>query len=57
MTISTQNMGGTGDGFSHCMTAANPQLAGPMPVIKHSIYTTEEIKELRDALRDLLEPL
>jgi len=57
MTISTQNMGGTGDGFSHCMTAANPELAGPMPVVKHSIYTTEEIKELRDALRDLLDPL
>ncbi len=57
MTISTQAMSGTGDNFSHCKTAANPQLAGPMPVIKHSIYTTEEIKELRDALRDLLEPL
>jgi hypothetical protein len=57
MTISTQAMSGTGDNFSHCKTAANPQLAGPMPVIKHSIYTTEEIKELRDALRDLFEPL
>jgi len=57
MTISTQNMGGTGDGFSHCMTATNPELAGPMPVIKRTIYTPEEARELRDVLRDLLDPL
>jgi hypothetical protein len=57
MTISTQNMGGTGDGFFHYMTATNPELAGPMPVVKHSIYTTEEAEELRDILRDLLDPL
>ena len=25
MTISTQNMGGTGDGFFHCKTATNPE--------------------------------
>jgi len=28
-----------------------------MPVIKHSIYTPEEARELRDVLRDLLDPL
>ena len=57
MTISTQAMTAAGENFSHCKTATDPNSAGPMPVIKHSIYTTEEIKELRDALRDLFEPL
>jgi len=28
-----------------------------MPVIKRTIYTPEEARELRDVLRDLLDPL
>ena len=57
MTISTQAMTATGENFSHCKTATDPNSAGPMPAIKHSIYTPEEARELRDILRDLLDPL
>ena len=57
MSISTQNMGAKGDNFYHFKTAPPPSTFGPLKVTKRTIYTTEEIKELRDALRDLLEPL
>jgi len=57
MSISTQAMTAAGENFSHCKTATDSTSAGPMPVIKHSIYTPEEARELRDILRDLVEPL
>jgi hypothetical protein len=57
MSISTQAMTATGENFSHCKTATDPNSAGPMPVIKRNIYTPEEARELRDILRDLLDPL
>ena len=57
MSISTQAMTADGENFSHCKTAADPNSAGPMPVIKRTIYTPEEARELRDVLRDLVDPL
>ena len=57
MSISTQAMTAAGENFSHCKTATDPNSAGPMPVIKRTIYTPEEARELRNVLRDLLDPL
>ena len=57
MSISTQAMTAAGENFSHCKTATDPNSAGPVPVIKRTIYTPEEARELRDILRDLVEPL
>ncbi len=50
-------MGAKGDNFYHFKVAPPPSTFGPLKVTKRTIYTTEEIKEFRDALRDLFEPL
>ena len=49
MSISTQAMTATGDGFSYSRKAAPPSSFGPMKVVKPEPFTDMEIAQL-DAL-------
>ena len=51
----TQGMGTTGSGLSFTKKAEDPNLAPPMPPRKVQVFTDQEVMELKQIMREVLE--